>query len=204
MPQFVVVTVSFSEKHSLDLALPYDVPSQTLAHAIARIMGLPLGEDGQLPYALLHVQGQRVRRLLPRETLGDAQVLYGDRLKITPAPEAPVRARVSSGDNRAYLQFSNGRTVPIDKSLLRIGRRGAEVPIDVDLSEVDDARVVSRHHATLTVRGHHYYLRDNGSRNGTRVNGKKLPQGKVRELHNGDIIQFGGPEGVTLSFIVRS
>jgi len=59
---------------------------------------------------------------------------------------------------------------------------------DADLRLRDDT--VSHRHATLTVKGDECWVRDEASRNGTRVNGQRLG-GKDRLLRDGDILAFG-------------
>ena len=201
MSQLVVVTVSYGNQHSLDLALPYDIPSQVVARGVARVMGLPLDREGQQRYVFVHSRTEEKRPILPHETLADARVSYGDYLEIVPEETSPGFLRPESGE--VYLQLGNGKIIPVTKSPLRLGRNSPGVHVDVDLTDLDDARVVSRQHATLTVREGKFYLQDNRSRNGTHVNGKKLQRGETRELHTEDIIRLGGPRGVELTFIVR-
>lgn len=52
-----------------------------------------------------------------------------------------------------------------------------------------DAASVSRHHARIVVEGSCATLEDLGSKNGTRLNGERLTDG--RELHDGDAIRLG-------------
>lgn len=56
---------------------------------------------------------------------------------------------------------------------------------------VDDPRV-SRHHATLTVRGESASVQDAASRNGTAVNGARITGQRV--LRHGDVLSLGGVE----------
>ncbi len=51
---------------------------------------------------------------------------------------------------------------------------------------------VSSTHATLTAEGAGYVLVDEGSTNGTRVNGKTVPAGRPKVLRAGDQIEIGG------------
>jgi pSer/pThr/pTyr-binding forkhead associated (FHA) protein len=50
---------------------------------------------------------------------------------------------------------------------------------------------VSSHHAELSVSGQDYILKDIGSTNGTRLNGKSLPADQERTLRDGDVVLFG-------------
>ncbi len=62
---------------------------------------------------------------------------------------------------------------------------------------IDDA-LVSRQHAVITQDPSGHWIRDLGSRNGTRLNGKRL-EGDARPLKNGDRIALGGNQ-VLLSY----
>ncbi|MEM1416418.1 MAG: FHA domain-containing protein, partial [Myxococcota bacterium] len=53
---------------------------------------------------------------------------------------------------------------------------------------------VSATHATLRVDGTGYVIVDEGSTNGTRVNGAALPPGRPKPLKSGDRIALGGYE----------
>lgn len=71
---------------------------------------------------------------------------------------------------------------PLDSAFQRIGRsttNAIRVPDDT----------VSKEHAEILRRGGHFYLRDLGSRNGTRVNGSRARE--PVELHPGDRIEIG-------------
>ncbi|HEU4754963.1 MAG TPA: FHA domain-containing protein [Armatimonadota bacterium] len=67
----------------------------------------------------------------------------------------------------------------------RVGR-GAECEL------VLDSRQVSRVHARIEVAGGVFYLFDEGSANGTWVNGRRVKRG--RELRIGDVLRFGDRE----------
>ena len=59
-----------------------------------------------------------------------------------------------------------------------------------NMLQIDDISV-SSHHATLTLAGGEYVLRDIGSTNGTRYNGKDIAPETDHPLKGGDRITFG-------------
>lgn len=88
-----------------------------------------------------------------------------------------VRSLWSTGGEPARYEFDQPRVV--------IGRRrGADVILP--------HAAVSQLHATLEVRGAGYALRDEGSTNGTRVNGQRIAPGRPKPLREGDRIEIGG------------
>jgi pSer/pThr/pTyr-binding forkhead associated (FHA) protein len=58
--------------------------------------------------------------------------------------------------------------------------------------------LLSREHATIYRRGSRWYIEDRGSRNGTSVNGDRLPFGRPRPLRDRDRLLLG-----TLAFTFR-
>jgi len=79
---------------------------------------------------------------------------------------------------------AKGQAVELTQGTLSIGRADENNLVLEDSS-------VSRRHAVLTVDGAEYRLRDVGSRNGTRVNGRPVQETK---LVPGDAVQFGEVE----------
>ncbi|HTB84897.1 MAG TPA: FHA domain-containing protein [Candidatus Sulfotelmatobacter sp.] len=74
--------------------------------------------------------------------------------------------------------------VPVTGGSFTIGRANdCSLPIDEPL--------VSRHHSTISLAGSVFRVRDEGSRNGTRLNGEKLAANTDRELKDGDEIEIG-------------
>lgn len=74
-----------------------------------------------------------------------------------------------------------------DQTRIVIGRgAGAEVRLP--------HRAVSEKHATIRVQGTGYAIVDEGSTNGTRVNGARVAPARPKLLKNGDVIGIGGFE----------
>jgi phage tail-like protein len=78
------------------------------------------------------------------------------------------------------------QTVTLDRPVLRIGRLPAP---ENDLTLAHG--LVSRRHAQIYCDREPYRIADLGSSNGTTVNDIPLPEGEVRELHDGDEIAIG-------------
>ena len=76
---------------------------------------------------------------------------------------------------------SHKEVIPLMRALLMIGR-GDDSNLEIGSNEV------SRNHASIVRYGDHYCLRDNGSTNGSYVNGKRVA---FRQLEHLDIVRFG-------------
>jgi pSer/pThr/pTyr-binding forkhead associated (FHA) protein len=77
---------------------------------------------------------------------------------------------------------------------IHIGRRDptSQTPPDVDLTAQGAYQLgVSRHHATLLVNEGVLVVQDMNSRNGTFINGERMPSGQTRPLNPGDELKVG-------------
>jgi pSer/pThr/pTyr-binding forkhead associated (FHA) protein len=84
---------------------------------------------------------------------------------------------------------------PLQVLPCRIGRRDpaqAHYP-ELDLAE-DDSGHASRRHAVIDRRNGEFVLTDNGSINGTLLNGVKIAPHRAQPLHTGDRIRIGDVE----------
>lgn len=88
----------------------------------------------------------------------------------------------SESDKVSYLVFNNSKVRLISK--IRIGRAN-----DNDI--VVDNKLASRYHAIIQKIKDAYYLKDEGSTNGTFLNGKKIPEAKYFKLQAGDKVTIG-------------
>ena len=80
----------------------------------------------------------------------------------------------------------------IIEPLSKIGRAaGTTEIINIDLTPLDQGRIVSRVHAIIVCRNGHYLIKDNNSHNGTWVNGQRLVANQDYLLNDGDDIRFG-------------
>ena len=92
--------------------------------------------------------------------------------------------------------------LPTTKNTVYIGRPNEELPVQVDLSDLEDADIISRVHAAIHVEDDKFFLEDAGSANGTWLNGEKLKPGiRFRKLlKSGDEIAFGKKQSIKLTF----
>lgn len=86
---------------------------------------------------------------------------------------------------------ARGRRYPVDKEVLTIGavaQRGEESN-DVVIS--DPEKTVSRFHCEIHRKGRRYYVVDCRSANGTLVDGRAIPPGRLWSIGRGSRIQLG-------------
>jgi pSer/pThr/pTyr-binding forkhead associated (FHA) protein len=88
----------------------------------------------------------------------------------------------------------DGRVFPLTGSAAVIGRYDPVTGSrpEIDLTQVDINRSVSRRHARLQLQNGSFYLSEEaGALNGTMVNGKRLVPGEPQALASGDRIAVG-------------
>jgi hypothetical protein len=170
--------------------LPDHIPVHQLVNSLAKALGL---ERSREIYYELHLpDGDELRRIPEARTLQQAFVLSGSTLHLVQVHEDPQQS--------AFLVTDGGQEIRLRQSTL-IGRLTPEVHVDVDLTPMDSAKVVSRRHAAITRVTSHYLIKDLGSRNGTFIDEIRLKSDESRVLHPGDQICFGSLEkGVRLLF----
>ena len=102
----------------------------------------------------------------------------------------------------ASLIAENGKSFPVAEETVVLGRNSSTKNImnDLDLSDLDIKKIVSRRHAMIQRKGDDFILHDLESRNGTFVNGERLSSSQPHILVSGDVIEFGSG-GAKLTFI---
>lgn len=191
-----VVTIEIDSQTREDLALPLDVPNHMLANAVAQALEVDKGGKGQ--YALVVKTERGVVRIPSQSTLGDASVLDGFYLQLVHEKDAPSSSRIKS---QAYLETETGQVFPLDAETLIIGRKDVKrgVLVDIDLTPLDSRKIVSRKHAVLKQEKGQWTLTDQGSVNGTWLNGHQLTAREPYPLQEGDEMVFGR-NGVILKY----
>ena len=92
--------------------------------------------------------------------------------------------------------------LPSEEKTAYIGRLNDEFPIQVDLSAIERADLISRVHAAIHRENKVYYLEDAGSANGTWLNKNSIQPGTRfrQQLNPGDTIAFGRNQTVEFMF----
>ena len=93
-------------------------------------------------------------------------------------------------------------TLPSEEKIAYIGRLNDEFTVQVDLSNINRADLISRVHAAIHCENEVYYLEDAGSANGTWLNEKQIQPGTRfrQELNSGDTIAFGRNQTIKFTF----
>jgi CRP-like cAMP-binding protein len=149
-----------------------------------------LRANPEISVRLLRKLAGRVDRLETRLSTDDT----GERP--TPAPAAPAAAVASparASGPRLVAEEGDGAFVLTGDEVL-IGRYDpvTEIQPEIDLTELDTKRSVSRRHARLTRRKGIWYLSEEvGALNGTFVNGVKLLAGRGAPISDGDRLSLG-------------
>lgn len=104
-------------------------------------------------------------------------------------------------DSATGLKFG----IPSEEKSVYIGRFNMELPVQIDLSNLQNADVISRIHAVIYNDEESYFIEDAGSTNGTWLNGEKLLSGARfrKKLKSGDRIGFGRNQSIKLIFELK-
>lgn len=105
-------------------------------------------------------------------------------------PEEPAQGPASDVKAKAYfIAKASGKIYPVYKDEVLLGRFDSVTGHrpEIDLTEEDVNRNVSRRHARLLFKNQTYYVAEEiGTMNGTYLNGKKLPTGVLTPIKDGD------------------
>ena len=100
-----------------------------------------------------------------------------------------------------HIRTDTNIELPVNLSVIHIGKPNDRVPPDIDVSGFPDSEVVSRSHADIRVEGDSCYIEDTGSSNGTYINNSPLIKGNRHKLKPGDRISLG--KGDLVSFLFQ-
>ncbi len=112
----------------------------------------------------------------------DYNVIMNDSTILTNSPVGKHIDAISNTSEVSYLLFNKKKIQLVAK--ITLGRES-------DNNVVIENKLASRHHALIQKIRDDFYLKDEGSTNGTFLNGTKIPAGKYVKLNSGDKITIG-------------
>jgi len=102
---------------------------------------------------------------------------------------APTAGTVQAEALAYFISPTTGNVFPVFKSDALIGRFDSVTGMrpEIDLTNEDQSRNISRRHARLVIKdGKHFVAEEIGTMNGTFLNGKKLLNGVLTPIADGD------------------
>ncbi|MDJ0679068.1 MAG: FHA domain-containing protein [Xenococcaceae cyanobacterium MO_167.B52] len=110
-------------------------------------------------------------------------------------PELPTAVLIDQETGERFI-------IPSEEKTAYIGRINDEFPVQIDLSGILNADLISRVHAAIHREDEVYYVEDAGSANGTWLNETELQSGTRfrKQLNPGDTIAFGRSQTVKFTF----
>ena len=88
-----------------------------------------------------------------------------------------------------FISISTGNVFPVFKSDALLGRYDSVTGMtpEIDLTNEDQSRNISRRHARLVIKDGKFFIAEEiGTMNGTFLNGQRLPNGVLTPLKDGD------------------
>jgi CRP-like cAMP-binding protein len=104
-------------------------------------------------------------------------------------PETPTAGTLQAEAKCYFISPTTGNVFPVFSNDALIGRFDSVTGMhpEVDLSNEDQSRNISRRHARLVIKdGKPFVAEEIGTMNGTFLNGKKLPNGVLTPIEDGD------------------
>jgi CRP-like cAMP-binding protein len=105
------------------------------------------------------------------------------------SPESKAPGTLQAEAKAYFISPTTGNVFPVFTNEALIGRFDSVTGMhpEVDLSNEDQSRNISRRHARLVIKdGKPYVAEEIGTMNGTFLNGKKLPNGVLTPIEDGD------------------
>lgn len=196
----IILTVESElfDEVSQEASIRKNVTMRNLMIEIQREFSLPEGNY------LLQIKGEK-RSLDLDKTLEQLNIQTGAEIVFARDRRNAARVMALGGSThtmiisskQAYLvEDETGKVFEIEWQPAIIGRPDANNPVSgqtlaVNLGGFDEARTVSRQHATITERGGIYFIESMAERNPALLNGDTIHMGERRSLHIDDKILIG-------------
>jgi CRP-like cAMP-binding protein len=182
--------------------LPRSADAEVIEDAgIIRINSQTFGEmirsNPEIAVRMLRKYSMRMREY--SEQLEKVVALQEDSSSSAPVPEmpdvdkplaAPEGTVPSTASARAYfVAKESGKVYPVYKDEVLLGRYDSVTGHrpEVDLTDEDNNRNISRRHARLLYKDNTFYIAEEiGTMNGTYINGNRIPTGVLTPINDGD------------------
>jgi CRP-like cAMP-binding protein len=160
------------------------VESGDLIVIAGEMFGEMIKANPEIAVRMLRKQSIRLRETL----LQLEMAMKGQPPPAVPAP--PSTDKTVQADARCYfISASTGNVFPVFAHEALIGRFDSVTGMhpEVDLSNEDQSRNISRRHARLLIKDGQFFIAEEiGTMNGTYLNGRKLANGVLTPIHDGD------------------
>ncbi len=145
-----------------------------------------LEEDEDMETGLLDEEEYMATGLLDEEEYMATGLL--DEEEGSPQSRRNVRSRA------ILVRQSTGESIQINKFVFKLGK-------DKNIADypISNNSTVSRNHADVITRGNSFYIIDNGSTNGTYINGDVIPKNQEIPVYSGDELRLASEEFVFYS-----
>jgi CRP-like cAMP-binding protein len=149
------------------------------------MFGDMIKSNPEIAVRMLRKQSIRLRETLKQLELA----LKGQPAPAVPAAAPPTDKTVQADAKCYFVSISTGNVFPVFAPEALIGRFDSVTGMhpEVDLSGEDQSRNISRRHARLLIKDSQYFIAEEiGTMNGTYLNGRKLANGVLTPIQDGD------------------
>ena len=157
------------------------------------LFGDMIKSNPEIAVRMLRKYSLRLRETTKQIEQMATSVTAGDPAKAMPTPPAskvPLTASTLQTEALGYfISIATGNVFPVFKSDSLLGRYDSVTGMtpEIDLSNEDQSRNISRRHARLVIKdGKPFIAEEIGTMNGTFLNGQKLPNGVLTPIKDGD------------------
>lgn len=134
----------------------------------------------------LRETNRQIEQILAR---GGAAAVAAPKPHEVHVPAAPPTTTITGEAQAYFISIATGNVFPVVKSDSLIGRFDSVTGMrpEVDLSNEDQSRNISRRHARVVIKDGQFFIAEEiGTMNGTFLNGKKLANGVLTPIKDGD------------------
>jgi hypothetical protein len=156
------------------------------------LFGDMIKSNPEIAVRMLRKYSLRLRETTKQIEQMASAVSAGEVPKSVTAPVVKVASTANTLQTEAvayFISIATGNVFPVFKTDSLLGRYDSVTGMtpEIDLSNEDQSRNISRRHARLVIKDGHFYIAEEiGTMNGTFLNGQKLPNGVLTPIKDGD------------------